>query len=99
MLDYGNVPFGYVSKFKFNYDKKSNWMDLSTKDLRNFKFKFEDAKAFQKAYDTVNQHVQIKKFKDFFAFDYAKKQSNSHIMLGDSQVLEIVMRDFKRMHL
>ena len=83
MLDYGNIPFGYVSKFKFNYDKKSNWMDLTTKDLRNFKFKFDNAIAFQRAYDTVSQHVQIKKFKDFFAFDFAKKFVDNQNMLGD----------------
>ena len=32
MLDYNSVPVGYVSKFKFNYDKKTNWLDLTTKD-------------------------------------------------------------------
>jgi hypothetical protein len=57
MIDYGNIPFGYVAKFKFNYDKKSNWMDLQTKDLRFFKFKFDNAVAFQRACDTVNLHA------------------------------------------
>ena len=43
MNDYNSVPLGYISKYKFSFDKKSNWLDLITKDQRSFKFRFETA--------------------------------------------------------
>jgi hypothetical protein len=34
MFDYNSIPYGYVLKHKFNSDKKTNWLELTTKDLR-----------------------------------------------------------------
>lgn len=47
-------------------------MDMITKDLRQFKFKFDDAHGYHKAIVAVGYQAAIKKPKDFFAYDYAK---------------------------
>ena len=44
-----SIPIGLIQKYKFNQDKKNNWVDMTTKDQRNFKFRFESAFVFQRA--------------------------------------------------
>lgn len=46
MFDYNSIPYGYILKHKFNSDKKTNWLELTSKDLRQFKFRFESAMGY-----------------------------------------------------
>ena len=54
IYDFNSVPYGYFQKYKFTSDKKANWFDLTTKDQRKFKFKFDSADDFHKSMMTVN---------------------------------------------
>lgn len=45
---------------------------MQTKDLRKFKFRFENAIEYHKAIDFFNNRVQITKIKKFFVFSYRK---------------------------
>ena len=98
MYDYNSIPIGYVARYKFSFDKKSNWLDLSTKDQRQFKFKFESAYSYQSALDAFEKHCSINKHRDLFAYDYSKKcDSNDIEVLNDNMVNAEVMKEFMRM--
>ena len=61
LYEYNSIPIGYIAKFKFTYDKKNNWLDLSTKDQRVFKFRFDNAMAYQNAMEAFDKHCQNNK--------------------------------------
>jgi hypothetical protein len=72
MLDHGSVSYGYFQKCKFTSDKKANWLELTTKDQRQFKIKFDSAEDYHKAINSITKNLQTKKYKALAAFDYAK---------------------------
>jgi hypothetical protein len=72
MLDHGSVSYGYFQKCKFTSDKKANWLELTTKDQRQFKIKFDSAEDYHKAINAITKNLQPKKYKALAAFDYAK---------------------------
>ena len=74
VYDYFSIPHGYVYSFKYAADKKTNGIEIKTKDMREFKFKFEQVSNYFKAVDALLKHCQINKFKDFFSYDYSSKK-------------------------
>ncbi len=71
MLDPFYIPYGYFQKAKFSSDKKSNWMDLTTKDQRQFKFRFENAEDFHKVNVSLSPFMYTSKYWNLYAFSYA----------------------------
>jgi hypothetical protein len=51
------VPFGYILKTKYNQDKKSQSVEVLSKDQRAFKFKFDTPTMFFKAVDLLSKHL------------------------------------------
>lgn len=71
LYDFYTVPYGYILKLKSQSDKKNNNIDITTKDYRSFKFRFENPYSYQRTVDLVMELSQIKKHKNFFSYDYA----------------------------
>jgi hypothetical protein len=47
-------------------------MEMTTKDQRQFKIKFENADDYHKAISVIEKNLTTKKYKNLIAFDYAK---------------------------
>eukprot|EP00347_Sterkiella_histriomuscorum_P021540 403333619 len=102
LLDYNSIPYGYIQKHKFSSDKKTNWLELTTKDFRQFKFKFESALGYQNAIEEITRHTAIKKHKDLFTYDFSKKCRDLAInfkQFNEQIVIEQVMKEFQRMNI
>lgn len=98
-MDFKSIPYGYFLRHKFSSDKKNNWLDLTTKDQRNFKFRFESAIGYQNSIENLGRHTTIKKHKDLFSYDYSKKcrqLSHNYKQIGESDIVDIVFKDFNR---
>ena len=93
------IPIGYVSKYKFSVEKKENYlMEMTTKDQRKFKFRFDSPFLHQRASEAMGRHVEISKHRDLFAFDFAKKLKEEFpkqvLFINDRVILDFVLRDF-----
>ena len=101
IYDYFSVPYGYVFTFKYQADKKNNSIEIKTKDMREFKFKFDIIGNYFKAVDALLRHCQISKYKDFFSFDFTSRkmmlESETKIKtLNYNEICRITMDEFKR---
>ncbi|CDW76870.1 myotubularin-related protein 2 [Stylonychia lemnae] len=99
LMDYKSIPFGYILRHKFASDKKNNWLDLTTKDQRNFKWRFESAIGYQNTIENLSRHTAIKKHKDLFSYDYSKRCRQLQLnftQIGESDIVDIVFKEFNR---